>query len=58
MARRSRSAPGHRPNKLTPDQVTGALERVASGETLASVARDLGVSPQAIDYHVRRALRG
>lgn len=41
--------------KLTPAQVEHAVTRHRTGDRLVDIARDLGVTPPAIIYHVRRA---
>lgn len=51
VARRRADQPG----RLSTDDRAAAVLRVNAGESCAAVAADLGVTPAAIAYHVRRA---
>lgn len=42
-----------RRNTVTPETIAGARARLAQGERLCDVARDLGLPPRALGYHLR-----
>jgi hypothetical protein len=54
-ARRARGAGIGRPKKLMPHQCEEALQRLASGETKAAVARSYGLSNSTVSRIVRSA---
>ena len=54
-ARRARGASIGRPKKLMPDQCEEALQRLASGETKAALARSYGLSKSTVSRIVRAA---
>lgn len=54
-ARRARGASIGRPKKLMPHQCEEALKRLASGETMAALARSYGLSKSTVSRIVRSA---
>ena len=55
---RARLRPENKPHKLTSEQISSILRRIANGETMTSVATEHGVTLQTIAYHVRKAIEG